>query len=213
MSHKRKSCSKADKSSSVDKRYRPSEEEIAVVLANFEKAGDKRLAPSLKTERTSAGTTVSVDHPDYATGFFLLQAAVGTTDSAFLSGLMRQLSDASQRAGDPNDGDANFLLSVVKSIEPQDEIETMLAAQMAATHAATMTFAARLGNAATLEQQESAERGYNRLARTFATQAEALKRYRTGGQQKVTVEHVTVNEGGQAIVGNIETGGRGGEKR
>jgi hypothetical protein len=32
---------------------------------------------------------------------------------------------------------------------------------------------------------------------------EALKRYRTGGQQKVTVEHVTVNAGGQAIVGAV----------
>ncbi|HUS97392.1 MAG TPA: hypothetical protein VMX97_11680 [Hyphomicrobiaceae bacterium] len=44
-------------------------------------------------------------------------------------------------------------------------------------------------------------------------QAEALKRYRTGGQQRVIVEHVTVNEGGQAIVGNVETGGRGASKK
>jgi hypothetical protein len=29
------------------------------------------------------------------------------------------------------------------------------------------------------------------------------KRYRTGGEQKVTVQHVSVNEGGQAIVGNV----------
>jgi hypothetical protein len=32
---------------------------------------------------------------------------------------------------------------------------------------------------------------------------EALKRYRTGGEQKVTVQHVSVSEGGQAIVGNV----------
>ena len=32
---------------------------------------------------------------------------------------------------------------------------------------------------------------------------DALKRYRTGGEQKVTVQHVTVTEGGQAIVGNV----------
>jgi hypothetical protein len=38
---------------------------------------------------------------------------------------------------------------------------------------------------------------------------EALKRYPTGGQQKVLVEHVTVNERGQAIVGNVSHGGRG----
>ena len=49
----------------------------------------------------------------------------------------------------------------------------------------------------------------DKLARTFAAQAEALKRYRTGGEQKVTVQHVTVNDGGQAVVGTVTTKGRG----
>ncbi len=43
------------------------------------------------------------------------------------------------------------------------------------------------------------------LTRTFTTQVEALKRYRTGGEQRVTVQHVNVNEGGQAIVGNLSS--------
>ena len=42
-----------------------------------------------------------------------------------------------------------------------------------------------------------------------AVQMEALKRYRTGGQQRVIVEHVTVNAGGQAIVGSVTRGGKG----
>ena len=42
---------------------------------------------------------------------------------------------------------------------------------------------------------------------------EALKRYRTTGEQKVTVQHVTVNDGGQAVVGTVTTGGRGGEEK
>ena len=62
-------------------------------------------------------------------------------------------------------------------------------------------------------QQDAAERALNKLARTFATQLEALKRYRTGGTQKVTVEHVTVNAGGQAIVGNVAHGGRGEDEK
>jgi hypothetical protein len=37
---------------------------------------------------------------------------------------------------------------------------------------------------------------------------EALKRYRTGGEQTVTVQHVNVSEGGQAIVGNVTQGQR-----
>jgi hypothetical protein len=55
-----------------------------------------------------------------------------------------------------------------------------------------------------------AERAFNKLARTFAAQVEALKRYRTRGQQRVTVEHVTVNAGGRAIVGAVQTPGGAG---
>ena len=101
------------------------------------------------------------------------------------------------------------MAAVIKGIEPRDQIETMLAAQMAAVHNATMTFARRLAHCDTIPQQDSAERAFNKLARTFASQMEALKRYRTGGQQHVTVKHVTVNDGGQAIVGNVGSGGRG----
>ena len=80
----------------------------------------------------------------------------------------------------------------------------MLAAQMAVIHTTTMTFARRLSHAETIIQQDSAEHALNKLARTFAMQMEALKRYRIDGEQKVTVHHVTVNEGGQAFVGTVE---------
>jgi hypothetical protein len=49
----------------------------------------------------------------------------------------------------------------------------------------------------------SRQRGFNKLARTFTTQMEALKRYRGTGEQKMVVEHVHVHQGGQAIVGQI----------
>ncbi|HSF93104.1 MAG TPA: hypothetical protein VLA51_13000, partial [Paracoccaceae bacterium] len=60
-----------------------------------------------------------------------------------------------------------------------------------------------------IPQQDAAERALNKLARTYTMQMDALKRYRTGGQQKVTVGHVTVNAGGQAVVGAVTHGGRG----
>jgi hypothetical protein len=101
------------------------------------------------------------------------------------------------------------MLSVVKGAKPKDQIEAMLAAQMAAVHTATMTFARRLANVENIAQQDSAERAFNKLARTFASQVEALKRYRSRGDQTVRVEHVTVNEGGQAIVGNVAHRGGG----
>jgi hypothetical protein len=39
-----------------------------------------------------------------------------------------------------------------------------------------------------------------KLSRTFATLLEALNRHRGKGQQKMTVEHVHVHSGGQAVV-------------
>jgi hypothetical protein len=79
-------------------------------------------------------------------------------------------------------------------VQPRDELEAMLALQMGAIHQATMMMARRLNHVDNLRQQDAAERALNKLTRTYTTQMEALKRYRTGGQQKVTVEHVTVNE-------------------
>jgi hypothetical protein len=70
-----------------------------------------------------------------------------------------------------------------------------------------MAMACRLVSSTNTKQQDSAERSLNKLARTFAMQLETLKRYRTGGEQKVTVEHVHIHTGGQAIVGNVSTGG------
>ena len=44
-----------------------------------------------------------------------------------------------------------------------------------------------------------------RLLRAYVTQVEALRRLRNGGSQTVRVEHVHVNEGGQALIGNVSS--------
>jgi hypothetical protein len=37
---------------------------------------------------------------------------------------------------------------------------------------------------------------------------DALQKYRSGGEQRITVQHVTVNDGGQAVVGTINHDGK-----
>ena len=39
--------------------------------------------------------------------------------------------------------------------------------------------------------------------RAFTTQFEAYRRLRHGGDQYVRVEHVHINEGAQAVIGNV----------
>jgi hypothetical protein len=165
--------------------------------------------PRMKVSEKDGVTEIAVDHQDSAVGYALLMKALATTDGDFMEGLLGQLAKAGTQGQTVDGRGLNFMLSMVKGVEPKDQVETMLAAQMAAVHNATMTFARRLAHVDNIPQQDSAERAFNKLARTFAAQMEALKRYRTGGEQTIRVERVTVNEGGQAIVGNVSHGGWG----
>ena len=139
--------------------------------------------------------------------------AFGSSDEDFINGLLAQLINVGSPGKTIDEEGSAFVASIVKGIEPQDQIEAMLGSQMAAVHLAAMTFARRLAHCETIGQQASAECAFNKLTRTFTAQMEALKKYRTGGQQHVTVRHVTVNEGGQAIVGSVTTGGGIGGKK
>jgi hypothetical protein len=165
-------------------------------------------APRLKVSKNGSAAEVGPDHPDNTTGYTLLAQALGSTDVEFVNGLIRQLVNAGSQGREPNEAETNFLLSVIKGVKPRDEVEAMMAAQMAAIHTALMTLARRRANAQSLPQQDSAARALNNFARTYAMQLEALKRYRTGGEQRVTVQHVTVSEGGQAIVANVTQSAR-----
>jgi hypothetical protein len=99
-----------------------------------------------------------------------------------------------------------FMLAAIKEVAPRDAIERMLAVQMAATHVAMVRSGRWLCATETVEQVKAHYSGYNKLARTFTAQMEALRKHRNGGKQTVTVQHVNVEGGGQAIVGNVQTG-------
>jgi hypothetical protein len=158
----------------------------------------------LRVSKNGSDSTIGIDHPNKPVGQALLMEALATTDTDFLNGIVEQLANAaSGRGRDIDEHGLNFMLSVIKGIEPRDQLEAMLAAQMAAVHVASMTFARRLAQVETIPQQDSAERAFNKLTRTFAMQMEALKRYRSGAEQKMTLQHVSVAEGGQAIIGNV----------
>ena len=80
---------------------------------------------------------------------------------------------------------------------------------MVAVHSAAMRCLRQLKGSETIPQQDSNGRLAVKLLRTFTMQTEALQRYRGKGEQKMTVEHVHVHAGGQAIVGEVTTGSRG----
>jgi hypothetical protein len=93
-------------------------------------------------------------------------------------------------------------------IGPKDELEGMLAGQLIAAHSAAMECYRRaMITEQTFEARKENLGQANKLSRTYTTLLEALNRHRGKGQQKVTVEHVHVHAGGQAIVGAVDGGG------
>jgi hypothetical protein len=88
-------------------------------------------------------------------------------------------------------------------MEPRDAVEAMLVTQMAATPVAMTTMSLKLHHASSFQMRESFERSMTRLSRSYLAQMDQLKKHRAKAQQVVRVERVEVNDGGQAIVGDV----------
>jgi ATP-dependent Clp protease adapter protein ClpS len=103
----------------------------------------------------------------------------------------------------------NAAIAALHDIAPVGALEGMLATQLIATHMATMDCYKHIN--VTNERNTHAYHlnQVNKLSRTYVALFEALNRHRGKGQQKVTMEHVHVHQGGQAVVGHVENRGVG----
>ena len=116
-------------------------------------------------------------------------------------------------------------LDVADTVGAQNSIELMVAHQIAAAHRSSLLLSAQLNRQ--IDRMGVIADGPRQAANVEATRiagavarlmlvvqggALTLQKLRTGGTQTVTVQHVTVGAGGQAVVtGQVATGGRGGE--
>lgn len=103
-------------------------------------------------------------------------------------------------------------VAALVGIAPKDELEGMMAAQLIAAHNAAMeNYRRAMISEQTFDGRRENLAQATKLSRTYATLLEVLNRHRGKGQQKVTVEHVHVHAGGQAVVGMVDAPG-GGER-
>ncbi|MEO6013925.1 MAG: hypothetical protein ABIQ30_10125 [Devosia sp.] len=186
--------------------YEPTPVEQTAIAENASRKANRSPLVPLKVVSVEDGKgTIQVDHrASVAEPLFCEQLA--TDDSVFASYVAEQLGMLSVVNGQLSGNVLNAHLSTVRAIAPRDEVETLLACQMAAVHVITMGAAASLIQGAKGPVADLKIAQLNKLSRTFTTQIEALKRYRSKGDQRVVVEHVHVHEGGQAVVGNVTNG-------
>lgn len=155
--------------------------------------------------------TIDVPHNDWGGYEVMHRATFGTVSSEFANRMGGQVGEVMRNPGEkmPGQEQINAGIAAVAGIAPENEAETMLAVQMLGTHSLAMDMLSKAKCATTPEHLERFGTLATKMLRTYTTQLEALAKIRRGGAQKVTVEHVHVYSGGQAIVGNV-TGGQGG---
>jgi len=161
-----------------------------------------------KVEGEACEIEIDYDDPWYPLKKF---EALGTADSDLQNYLLEQVIATFQGAGPMENRDpdvvlaaANAALAVLGAIRPRDEMEAMLVVQMIGVHNLLMdALKGAILSGQTLEWKKNYANCAAKTARIFLDQMEQLRRYRGGHQQKMTIEHVHVNEGGQAIVGNV----------
>jgi hypothetical protein len=156
---------------------------------------------------------VQVQPPETRSG--KLKAIGGSSDDNFNHILGSQVIQAlwpAQSGSEEREKQLQATMSAMMGVQSRDELEGMLGAQMVATHNAAMEcFRRSMIKEQSFEGRRQNLEFANKLVRSYATLMETLDKHRGKGQQVVRVEHVTVNAGGQAIVGTVshEQGGGG----
>src|SRR5579863_2805342 len=136
-----------------------------------------------------------------------LNRALGTVSSDFVRASLLQLQGAARSPlGTISETAINAALAMIEAAAPKDELEGALAVQMACTHTAAMSVLAKMDSGFGTERRIAAFGSTAaRLMKAYAMQMEVLRRLRTGGHQFVRVEHVHINRGGRAVIGNVRT--------
>jgi hypothetical protein len=169
----------------------------------------KQPAPEVRIGQDAHGHPVlGLPHTDEAGWQVQMKAAFGTTSGAFVDAEILRLLAALRATRDdlPLETKVNAALAVIAGIAPRNEVEALLAVQMAMTHIAAMSMLTELNRLSPhLSPGGVAIAGTvgAKLLRAFAGQAEALAKLRRPAEQVVRVERVNVAAGGQAIVGTV----------
>jgi hypothetical protein len=154
--------------------------------------------------------TKAVDAPFELPSGAALREAFDTDEGALTNLKLQEISGLLWKVEGATKGEVHERLvravEQFESLAPADGAEGMLALQMVGTHDAALECLRRAAlSGQTYAGRDMALKHAHKLMSLYTQQLAALNKHRGKGQQKVTVEHVNVAAGGQAIVGNVET--------
>lgn len=180
---------------------------------------------NLDKETTINKDIVNLDSPLFREPFKsstdVIKHLTATTDSDLANEiLIRGISAMPNPNSGNNVTNANMIVQGLADSEPKDATEAKLTVQATALYAQGMQYLKRAEGA--LDDDCFDKQGWNqifmknalKLLRLHNETIEALSKYRRGGEQKVVVQHVNIDNRSQAIVnnGNVAVGGGGEQK-
>lgn len=133
--------------------------------------------------------------------------AFGTRSIPFLNDTLDNITKVMSSSQNITERQHDAAVAIMAAVEPQDELEATLAAQMVAANDCAMRCMRSMAGSQMTDHHQMYGNLANKFMRTFAAQMEALAKHRRGGEQ--VVKYIHVHEGGQAVVaGTINQGGR-----
>ena len=192
-------------------------------MSNTDKRPTKRGAASrstakrhVKAEQEKAPapakeTCQLIEDPGVGDRPRIARSITGSDDANFSRKLVHQVVLAQFPDYSASEEQVGATLAAMAAMQPADALQGMFGAQLTAIHHATMECLRRAAiDGQNFQGWREALNQATKLSRTFAALSEALDRRRgKGQQQRITVEHVHIHSGGQAIVGSVSSGARG----
>jgi hypothetical protein len=184
--------------------------ERAEVRAVAARVTSRPAPPRFKSAKKSDGSEAVAPADDCPSTLFSARIVrtVGARDATAAEWLMGQAAHATE--GGALADKCNTAMALIAGIAPRDEAEGMLAVQMVAAHSLALSMARRALKTERVDFLATYSNLSAKLMNVFTRQLEMLARLRgQTSKQIVRVEHVTVEAGGQAVVGNVMPRGRG----
>jgi hypothetical protein len=129
----------------------------------------------------------------------------GNKEPAFVLNLLRQVAQIGKLGSYADQSLIEFYFATIAGMKPRDPTETMLAAQMAALQPLITRTANQLAHAESPQDAESAARTLNKLSRTFSNLAATFDRHRMFGQQKFTMQQISLSVTGNPVESNASS--------
>lgn len=168
------------------------------------------------------GLAISNPHSDGLGWDDQMKDAFGTTSDAFANQAFMRLANAfGSQINPPTEGALNGALALLGAIDPQNELEAAIGEQIISAHVTSLDLLsrARLNAGQHVDAAAAYANMATKVSRTMALHVETLTKLRSGGKQTHEVRYIYINgnavvgDGAQAVFGDAEVGGGGGDER